>query len=59
MSKQSIKKSTEPFGPEEEEPYLLNKNVNYSLYLTPKTDRIFEFKSKRLEFRRRPQNKNC
>jgi hypothetical protein len=32
--------------------------IDYSQYMQPKTDRIYEFKTKRIEFRRRPSNQD-
>jgi hypothetical protein len=32
----------------------IRADINYDLFLKPKTDRLFECHSKRVEFRRRP-----
>ena len=57
MSK-CLKKSLEIVKSDDEEPAVLNPNLNYQEFLQPKSDRVFEFKSKRIEFRRRPQHRN-
>ena len=34
-------------------------DLNYDLYMQPKTDKIYEFQTKRFEFRRRPSHCKC
>jgi hypothetical protein len=36
----------------------LKSRHNENKFLSPKTDRVFEFQSKRVDFRRRPCSKN-
>lgn len=55
MSK-SLKKSNENImkSDDEESPFQAANRINYKQFMSPKSDRVFEFKSKRIEFRRRP-----
>ncbi|CDW78910.1 UNKNOWN [Stylonychia lemnae] len=58
VTKNVLRQSTEKyqFPPDEIAPF--RQDLNYDQYLQPRTDCIYEFQSKRLDFRRRPSNKD-
>lgn len=51
-----MRRSSENVKAEEITPF--RTDINYELFLQPKTDRVFEFHSKRVDFRRRPSHSN-
>ena len=54
-----LKKSEEYIKSDEEEIEQFSDEIDYLVYMAPVTGRIYEFKTKRLEFKRRQSHKDC